>query len=153
MARFSQKIWRKMIAWMKTLSVFFGEDRTAVFANNRLKVLAICRLRSVFLSGILPVTRFQSTNSSRFIPIIIKNLFVYAFVHFLCNFILLYVSLTKICSHPSVVTIEASAWLNFAKISPSSVRTVSAKSKTTKQLKKKKKKLNHTLEQGEFLRS
>ena len=129
---------------MKTLSVFFGEDRTAVFANNRLKVLAICRLRSVFLSGILPVTRFQSTNSSRFIPIIIKNLFVYAFVHFLCNFILLYVSLTKIWSHPSVVTIEASAWLNFAKISPSSVRTVSAKSKKTKQLKSQE--LNYTLE-------
>lgn len=63
------------------------------------------------------------------------------FYKFSCFF----VSLTETCSHPSVVTIEASAWLNFAKISPSSVRTVSAKSKKTKLFKIRRQKLNHTL--------
>lgn len=38
----------------------------------------------------------------------------------------------KFYSHPSVVTIEASARLNFAKISPSSTRGVSSKSKEIK---------------------
>ena len=132
-----------LLEWRHCDCVFWWRSN-AGFANNMLNVLAICRLGSVFLSGIWPVTRFQNTNRSRFIPIIIKHIFVYAFVHFLYNFILLYVSLTKIWSHPSVVTIEASAWLNFAKISPSSVRTVSAKSKKTKQLKSQE--LNHTLE-------
>ena len=81
-------------------------------------------------------TSFLGTSKSRFIPVVIKDIFVYVFVHyFLCNFTFFDVSLTKICSHPSVVTIEASARLNFAKISPSSVRIVSAKSKKTKQLK------------------
>ena len=36
-------------------------------------------------------------------------------------------------THPSVVTIEANARLNFAKISPSSVRTVSTSKKAVKQ--------------------
>lgn len=62
------------------MTQFFGERSNAGFANNRHKVLAIWWLRSVFLSGILPVTRFQSTSSGRFIPVIIMDIFVYAFV-------------------------------------------------------------------------
>ena len=63
-----------------TVTQVFGERSKAGFANDSLKILATCWLRSVFRSGILLVTRFQSTSSSRTIPVVIKDIFVYVFV-------------------------------------------------------------------------